>query len=125
MKQYMFYIRNKAQAKSSMKSATHIEFVQKCEMYISRLRASGNLIAAQPVMSEGVTLSKTNIGWQQTEVDQQKDVMVGYYHIQAPTDEEAMHLAMENPEFEYVPSASVEIHEIKAVEELTGFEYPG
>jgi len=38
--------------------------------------------------------------------------------------EEAIKIAKQNPEFEYVPSAKVEIHQIKTEEEETQFVYP-
>jgi hypothetical protein len=38
--------------------------------------------------------------------------------------QEAINIAKENPEFEYVPSASIEVRPIKTKESETGFVYP-
>jgi hypothetical protein len=38
--------------------------------------------------------------------------------------EEAITMAKDNPEFEFVPSASIEVRPIKIKEEATGFNYP-
>jgi len=51
-------------------------------------------------------------------------VQVGYYHILAGDLDEAITIAKENPEFEYVPSASIEVRPIKTKEAETGFVYP-
>jgi len=37
---------------------------------------------------------------------------------------EAIEIAKENPEFEYVPSASIEVRPIKMKEEQANFVYP-
>ncbi|MEP6597612.1 MAG: hypothetical protein ABJA71_16780 [Ginsengibacter sp.] len=37
------------------------------------------------------------------------EVQVGYYHINANDIEEAIAIAKDNPEFEFVPSASIEV----------------
>jgi hypothetical protein len=37
---------------------------------------------------------------------------------------EATEMAKENPEFEYVPSASIEIRPVKTKEDQTKFVYP-
>ena len=99
-------------------------FIKKCEVYIGRLRAEEKLIAAQPILREGFIVSRNESGWKSIEVDPSKEVQVGYYHIRANDIEEAIAMAKENPEFEFVPSASIEIRPIKMKEEQTNFVYP-
>jgi len=99
-------------------------FVKKCEVYINRLKTNGNLIAAQPIIREGLILSKDKKSWIQNKTNPMKEVQVGYYHIKADSLEKAIELAKENPEFEYVASASIEIHQVKTNEEKTDFVYP-
>jgi len=38
--------------------------------------------------------------------------------------DDAIAIAKENPEFEYVPSASIEVRPVKMKEEKTSFVYP-
>jgi len=45
-------------------------------------------------------------------------------YILAHDIEEAIDIAKDNPEFEYVPSASIEVRPVKTKEAETGFEYP-
>jgi len=51
-------------------------------------------------------------------------VVAGYYHLQAADLDEAIAIAKRNPEFDYNPTASIEVRQIKKKEEATGFVYP-
>lgn len=124
MKEFMFYIRNSGDAKAALSPDDHLAFVKKCELYIGKLRSQGKLIAAQPLIREGFLLSRSGNNWSKAAVDPTKEVQVGYYHIRAETMEEAIEIAQQNPEFEYVQSAKIEIHQIKTLEEKTNFVYP-
>ena len=75
-------------------------------------------------MREGFLISKNEKGWTNTPVDPTKEVQVGYYHIVRNDIEEAISMAKDNPKFEYVPSASIEVRPIKMKEEKTEFVYP-
>jgi hypothetical protein len=124
MKEFMFYIRNERDAKKSLSSADHLAFIKKCEIYISRLKSENKLIAAQPLIREGIVLSKSENDWNAKKIESDREVQVGYYHIMARDIDEAMSIARDNPEFEYVPSASIEVREVKTKESETGFVYP-
>jgi hypothetical protein len=124
MKEFMFYIKNATDAKKALSADDHLAFVKKCEVYISRLKAEGKLAAAQPLIREGIVLSKSGTGWNKKPVDLSKEVQVGYYHILARDIDEAVEIAKDNPEFEYVRTAKIEIHPIKTKEEDTNFTYP-
>ena len=124
MKEYMLYIRNAGDAKESLSEDVHFAFVKKCEVYIGQLKAKGQLVAAQPLIREGFVVSKNGDHWQTISVDATKEVQVGYYHILADNMDEAISIAKENPEFAFVPSATIEVRPIKMKEEQTGFEYP-
>ena len=123
MKEFIFYIRNDADAKASLTPEQHLEFIKSCESYINKLQSKSKLIAAQPLIREGVIISKKNTGWNIVPI-QNKEVQVGYYHIVAADLEEAIEIAKDNPEFEYVPSAKIEVRPIKMKEEETKFVYP-
>ena len=123
-KEFMLYVRNAGDAKAALSAEQHLAFVKECEVYIGQLKASNHLIAAQPIVREGVTLSKKGNGWIVASIDPGKEVQVGYYHIAAAGIEEAIAIAKRNPEFNYVPSASIEVRPIKTKEEKTDFVYP-
>jgi hypothetical protein len=88
------------------------------------LKGEGKLIAAQPIVREGFVITKKSAGWGKDSIDPNKEVQVGYYHIMAENLDDAISVAKENPEFEYVPSASIEVRPIKMKEEKTNFVYP-
>ncbi|KAA2220376.1 YciI family protein [Chryseobacterium sediminis] len=124
MKEFMFYIRNEGDAKIALSADEHLAFIKKCEVYIKKLKSKNQLIAAQPIIREGLILSKNKEDWAMIPIDPNKEVQVGYYHIRASSIDEAVEIAKENPEFEYVPSATIEIRPIKIKEEETNFIYP-
>ena len=120
----MFYIRNAGDAKSALSGDDHLAFIKKCEVYIGKLKKEGKLIAAQPLLREGIVMSKAGNNWNLLPIDPSKEVQVGYYHIVANDMAEATEIAKENPEFAYVPSASIEIRPVKTKEVQTKFVYP-
>lgn len=123
-KEFMLYIRNAGDAKAALTAAVHPEFIKACEVYIGRLKAAGQLIAAQPLVREGCIVSRNEGGWNILSVDATKEVQVGYYHIRANSIEEAVAIAKDNPEFAYVPAATIEVRPVKIKEEETNFIYP-
>jgi len=124
MQEFMFYIRNQKDAKKSLTEESHLAFIKKCEVYIGRLKSENKLIAAQPLVREGVVIRKENAEWNAAAISADLEVQVGYYHIRANDLEEAVNIAKQNPEFEYVPSASIEVRPVKTKEAETGFVYP-
>jgi hypothetical protein len=124
VKEFMLYIRNEKDAKKSLTEEQHLAFIKKCEYYINKLKSENKLIAAQPLIREGKVLKKSESGWIMEDISVHKEVHVGYYHIQASDLEEALKIAKENTEFEYVPFASIEVRLIKTKESETGFVYP-
>ncbi|MGN6533022.1 MAG: YciI family protein [Ginsengibacter sp.] len=123
-KEFMFYIRNAGDAKAALSADQHLAFIKQCEVYIEELKSKGQLIAAQPIAREGFILKKTDDNWTETAVDPSKEVQVGYYHITADNIELAIEIAKQNPEFAFVPSATIEIRPVKTMEIETNFIYP-
>ena len=124
MKEYMFYIRNLKDAKKSMTPQKNLEFVKKCEVYIERLKSENKLISAQPLLHEGIVISKNGVQWNDRDISADSEIQVGYYHILARDFDDAIRIARQNPEFEYVPYATIEVRPVKGVESETGFVYP-
>ena len=124
MKEFMFLIRNEGDAKASLSPDKHLEFIKQCEVYINRLKAQNKLVAAQPLVREGVIVSGSKNAWKEIPCDPSSKIQVGYYHILADDIKDAIAIAKDNPEFEYVPTASIEVRPIKMKEEATKFVYP-
>ena len=123
-KEFMLYIRNAGDAKAALTPDQHLAFVKKCEVYIQQLKSEDKLIAAQPIVREGVVIAKNKGEWTNSKIDPAKEVQVGYYHIKADDINEAIAIAKDNPEFEFVPSATIEVRPVKVKEEQTNFVYP-
>jgi hypothetical protein len=124
MKEFMLYIRNEKEAKNDLSAEAHLAFIKKCEVYIGELKSRKKLIAAQPIVREGVILKKMGNGWAERNITTDPETQVGYYHILADDIDEAIRIAKENPEFEFVPSATIEVRPVKTKEVETGFIYP-
>lgn len=124
MKEFMLLIRNQGDAKAALTAEKHHAFIKECESYIAVLKAENKLIAAQPLIREGVVVSQMDSGWKEVALNASNEVQVGYYHIRAADINEAISIAKQNPEFEYVPTASIEVRPIKTKELETGFVYP-
>jgi hypothetical protein len=124
MKEFMLLIRNNGDAKKHLSPDEHLAFIKKCEVYIGLLKSQNKLIAAQPLVREGLVISKANNSWNEKAISTDKEVQVGYYHILANDIHEAISIAKNNPEFEYVTSASIEVRPIKTKEKETAFVYP-
>jgi hypothetical protein len=124
MQEFMLYIRNEKDAKKSLTTDEHLAFIKKCETYIGILKSENKLIAAQPIVREGVVIKKSGNNWTEKNIATDSETQVGYYHILARDIDEAIKIAKDNPEFEFVPSATIEVRPIKTKENETGFVYP-
>ena len=124
MQEFLFYIRNEKDAKLSLTAEEHLAFIKQCEVYIGKIKAAGKLIAAQPIVREGVVIKQDGDGWLLRNIADDNETQVGYYHILAHDLGDAIAIAKENPEFAYVPSATIEVRPVKTKEKETGFVYP-
>ena len=124
MKEFMLLIRNEADHQATWSPEKHQKFLKACETYIGELTKEGKLIKAQPMIREGKMVSGTKDGWKEAHYTEQKEVIVGYYHVLAKDLEDAVSIAKRNPEFEFAKTARVEVRPVKMKEETTGFVYP-
>lgn len=124
MKEYILLVRNNATHKDSFSGEVEKEFLQKCRIYIDKLKKDGRLISAQPIQRDGVLLSGSTHSWKEIPYNEHQEVIVGYYHILANDLQDAIEIAKGNPEFEYGNTARVEVRPIKMKEESTGYIYP-
>jgi len=124
MPEFMLLVRNLADHQASWPQDRHLAFIRKCEAYIGELKRDGKLIAAQPLVKEGRTVARAADAWSETPLDPRGRIQVGYYHIVAVDAGEALAIAKRNPEFEFSPTAEVEVRMVKGSESQTGFVYP-
>jgi len=124
MREFMFLIRNQIDHQRAWSPERHQDFLKQCEQYIGRLKANGNLIAAQPLIREGIIIAGVPGAWRDASFPESSEVQVGYYHIRANDLDEAMEIARKNPEFAFSTTARIEVRPLKTKEETTTFMYP-
>ena len=120
----MLLIRNEIDHQSQWSQERHEQFLKACEAYIEEMTKSGHLKSAQPLVREGMMVSRSQKAWKAKPFDETKEVIVGYYHIFAEDLLAAIEIAKKNPEFEFSATARIEVRPIKTKEETTGFIYP-
>jgi len=124
MKEFMLLIRNEKDHQDTWSNEKHHQFLKACEQYISELNAEGKLKIAQPLIREGKMVSGGKDAWQENHFTDNREVIVGYYHVLANDLNDAIAIAKRNPEFEYSKTARVEVRPIKTKEVTTGYTYP-
>ena len=123
-KEFMLHIRNRISHQEEWPAEKHTAFLKSCEQYINELKQQEKLIAAQPLVREGVIISGSPGEWKQIPFNETEEVQVGYYHIMADDMEDAIAIAKKNPEFAFSSTARIEVRPVKTKEVTTGFEYP-
>jgi hypothetical protein len=123
-KEFMLLIRNRISHQDEWPAEKHEQFLKSCESYINELKQQGQLIAAQPLLREGVIISGHDAEWNELPFNESAEVQVGYYHIIADDMHEAIAIAKKNPEFAFSKTARIEVRPIKTKEKITGFVYP-
>lgn len=98
--EFMFFVYldgNRVTNLTSKKQQLHI---QKIGAYIENLSKTGKLKDAQPLEMEGTKISSNKGVFSETELNKDKKVIAGYYHILAMDMEEAITIAKADPRFE-------------------------
>jgi hypothetical protein len=124
MMEFMLLIRNEIDHDADWPPEQRREFLRKCEAYIDGLKSEGKLKSAQPLVRDGKIISGSSEAWNLGPVAEDKEIVVGYYHILADDIDSAIAIAQRNPEFEYGTTARVEVRPIKMKEQTTGYVYP-
>ena len=124
MKEFMLLIHNDANSKLAFTPDRERDFLDACRVYIENMRKNDQLISAQPLVREGIMLSGHDGHWEKASYRENKEVIVGYYHIKANDLDQAIAIAKGNPEFEYTHTARIEVRPIKMKEETTEYLYP-
>ncbi|HEY3419941.1 MAG TPA: YciI family protein [Methanomassiliicoccales archaeon] len=124
MQEFMLLIRNQIDHQKDWSPEKHEQFLRDCQVYIMKLKQQGKLIAAQPLVMDGMIISRSDNEWNVRPMRPKGEVQVGYYHILAESIEEAIELAKGNPEFDYGAHARIEVRPVQTAEADTGFVYP-
>jgi hypothetical protein len=114
MKEFLFIIRTEGDIWTLLspdKLQLHIEHGT---AYIQQLIDKGKIKSAQPLDKGSRVVTKADGIFKDAPFIESKEVIAGYFLIEAETMEEAIKVAMDNPIFEDIPS-TIEIHPIKQI----------
>jgi hypothetical protein len=120
MKEFMLLIRTQGDHLSLLSAEQQQQHVEKVMKYMSGLFQSGKLKSAQPLEMGGVIVSGTSGKLKDGPFNETKEVIAGYFLIEANDLEEAIRIAGDNPVFEDSTGARIEVRPIKVLEGING-----
>tara|TARA_R110002072_G_scaffold251881_2_gene410756 strand:+ start:181 stop:624 length:444 start_codon:yes stop_codon:yes gene_type:complete len=98
--EFMFFVYSDGNRVTDLTSEKQQLHIQKIGAYIENLAKTGKLKDAQPLEMEGTKISSNKGAFSETELNKDKKVIAGYYHILAVDMEEAITIAKADPRFE-------------------------
>jgi hypothetical protein len=120
MKEFMLLIRTEGDHLAALSPEQQQQHLQKVMAYMGGLMKSGKLKSAQPLEMEGTLVSGTKGKLKDGPYNESKEVIAGYFLIQAKDLAEAIQIARENPVFEDGTNAKIEVRPIKVMEGING-----
>ena len=120
MKEFMLLIRTEGDHLTSLSPEQQQQHIQKVMNYIGGLMKGGKLKSAQPLDMEGTIISGTKGKLKDGPYNESKEVIAGYFLIEAKDLAEAIQIAKENPVFEDGTNARIEVRPIKVMEGING-----
>lgn len=116
MKEFMLFIRTNGDHIATMSPEQQQAHIQKIGGYIGGLMESGKMKGAQPIEMGGAVVRGNQGVFKDGPFSESKEVITGYFHIQAESLDEAIEIAKANPIFEEKADIMIEIRPIKSVE---------
>jgi hypothetical protein len=120
MKEFMLLIRTQGDHLALLSPEQQQQHVGKVMNYMSGLMKSGKLKSAQPLEMEGTIVSGMGGKLKDGPFNETKEVIAGYFLIEANSLEEAIEIAKQNPVFEDGTGARIEVRPIKVMEGING-----
>ena len=111
----MLFIKTNGDHLADLSPEEQQNHVQQIGGYIGGLMESGNLKGAQPLELGGAYIQSNSGVIKDGPYNESKEVITGYFHIEANNLEEAIELAKANPIFK-LEDASMEVRQIKQME---------
>ena len=112
----MLLVRTEGDHLTSLSPEQQQQHLQKVMNYMGSLMKSGKLKGAQPLEMEGTLIWGTKGKLKDGPYNESKEVIAGYFLIQAKDLVEATQIARENPVFEDGTNARIEVRPIKVME---------
>lgn len=99
-KEFMYFVYSDGNRVTDLTSEKQLLHIKKIGAYIGDLAKTGKLKDAQPLEMEGIKISSKKGVFIDTQLNKDKKVIAGYYHILAADMEEAIAIAKADPRFE-------------------------
>ncbi|HWJ92030.1 MAG TPA: YciI family protein [Flavisolibacter sp.] len=115
MKEFLFLIRTQGDHFERLTPQQQQSHLQKVGGYIGKLVQEGKMKSAQPLEMEGAIIFNRNGKLKDGPFNETKEVIAGYFLIEAESLQDAMDIARMNPVFED-ETARVEVRPIKKME---------
>ena len=99
-KEFMYFVYSDGNRVTDLSSKKQQLHVQKIGTYIQNLAETGKLINAQPLEARGVLIGSKKGVFNKSDLNKNKRIISGYYHILAKDMTEAISIAKADPRFE-------------------------
>lgn len=120
MKEFMLLIRTDDNHLWELSPEEQQKHIEKVIVYMDDLKKTGKLKSAQPLDAEGTIISGTKGKLKDGPFNETKEVIAGYFLIQARDMEEAIQIAKNNPVFEEAENVKIEVRPIRVIEGING-----
>ncbi|MGB4847986.1 MAG: YciI family protein [Saprospiraceae bacterium] len=120
MKEFMLLVRTEGDHLDALSPEQQQHHLKKIMEYMGGLMKSGKLKSAQPLAMEGMVISGTKGKLKDGPYNETKEVIAGYFLIEAKDLAEAVQIAKANPVFEDGTSARIEVRPIKVMDGING-----
>ena len=100
MKEFMLLIRNEGNPIVKLSPEDQQAHIQKVGDFIKKMVDKGHMKAAQPLEMDGRIVSRQNGQFTDAPFNETKEVISGYYILQAPDLEAAIEIAKSDPRFQ-------------------------
>ena len=100
MKEFMLFIRNSGNPVADLSPEQQQIHVQKVGGFIEKMVSEGKMKAAQPLEMQGSMVAFENGTFKDEPLNENQEVISGYYHILASDLNEAIEIAKTDPRFE-------------------------
>jgi hypothetical protein len=116
----MLLIRTEGDHLATLSPEQQQQHLQRVMDYMGGLMKTGKLKSAQPLAMEGTIISGSKGKLKDGPYNETKEVIAGYFLIQAKDLEEAKEIAKGNPVFLDGTNARIEVRPIKIMEGING-----
>ena len=100
MSEFMLFIKATGNPIGNLPKEKQEAHIKKVGGYIQDIVRQGKMKNAQPLIPSGVMLSNMDGGFIDQSIDEAKEMIVGFYHIEAENMDEAIKIGKSDPRFE-------------------------